>query len=109
MRVIRGFIPVQQGPAAVSSMEASGEERSEAASEIHLKVADDAGYEMKFKMLARSPMRTLMRMACEHSGYSWSRCQRHVTFMWENSEVDEAKHAAELGIKDGEVLKMVVS
>merc|ERR1719210_2581996 len=82
VKVIRDFIPVEMESSAVSNLVTSDAEKNEVASSIHLKVVDDQGDEMKFKMLARSPMRLLMRMACERSGFSWSRCQRHVKLTW---------------------------
>eukprot|EP00411_Alexandrium_monilatum_P022291 CAMPEP_0175210510 /NCGR_PEP_ID=MMETSP0093-20121207/14682_1 /TAXON_ID=311494 /ORGANISM="Alexandrium monilatum, Strain CCMP3105" /LENGTH=213 /DNA_ID=CAMNT_0016503741 /DNA_START=66 /DNA_END=707 /DNA_ORIENTATION=- len=101
VKLIRGFIPVE----AKSAVAAETEEEDEDAS-IHLKVRDSEGGVMKFKMLRRSPLRTLMKMSCDRSGISWFKCQRHAKFSWMNTELSEADRVAELGLEDGDMIKM---
>jgi len=63
---------------------------------------------MDLKMLRKSPMRTLMKMACERAGVTWFKCDKKVKFVWQNKPVNQDDHTYELGMKAGEVINMVV-
>mmetsp|Transcript_143295 Transcript_143295/g.399465 ORF Transcript_143295/g.399465 Transcript_143295/m.399465 type:complete len:290 (-) Transcript_143295:74-943(-) len=88
------------GPAVVR--EAKDEEGS-----IELIVDDLEGNALKLKVLRRSPLRTTMRMACEHAGLPWDKCQSSVRFVRKGKELSEDSHPFELGLMDGETIQML--
>lgn len=60
------------------------------------------------KMLRKSPMRTLMKMACERAGLTWFKCDHDVKFVWHNKPMNQDDHTYELGMKDGDLIDMLV-
>eukprot|EP00418_Pyrodinium_bahamense_P087811 CAMPEP_0179052878 /NCGR_PEP_ID=MMETSP0796-20121207/21981_1 /TAXON_ID=73915 /ORGANISM="Pyrodinium bahamense, Strain pbaha01" /LENGTH=282 /DNA_ID=CAMNT_0020749451 /DNA_START=67 /DNA_END=915 /DNA_ORIENTATION=- len=73
---------------------------------LNLQVADFAGNTMNLRILRKSPLRTVMKVACEQVQISWEECQQSVRFTHRGVQVSEADHSWEVGLKDGESLRM---
>uniref|UniRef100_A0A7S1MAB8 Ubiquitin-like domain-containing protein n=1 Tax=Alexandrium catenella TaxID=2925 RepID=A0A7S1MAB8_ALECA len=80
---------------------------AKAAKYISLKVVDIEGKElMEFSMLRRSPLRTLMKMACQKSQLSWFKCSKTMQWARHHHPVHEEDSVGELGLEDGDSITM---
>eukprot|EP00416_Gambierdiscus_australes_P037630 CAMPEP_0171108838 /NCGR_PEP_ID=MMETSP0766_2-20121228/69728_1 /TAXON_ID=439317 /ORGANISM="Gambierdiscus australes, Strain CAWD 149" /LENGTH=348 /DNA_ID=CAMNT_0011570449 /DNA_START=15 /DNA_END=1061 /DNA_ORIENTATION=+ len=73
---------------------------------IEVKVNDLDGSILELKALKKSPLRTVMKMACTRMLLSWSRCQREVDFIRGGVRLAEDRHSFDLGMRDGETIHM---
>jgi len=103
---IREFIPVKAVPTSAPKTALNRAVQQEA--QIRLRVNDTSkGHVMDLRMMKKSPMRTLMKMACERSKVSWYKCERKVKFIWNKNPVHADAHSSDLGISDGETIQMI--
>merc|ERR1719433_706869 len=73
---------------------------------IEMKVDDFKGNVMELKLLKKSPLRTMMKMACERADIAWFECQSSVHFILNGVQLSETDHSYELGMQDGETIFM---
>merc|ERR1719433_779217 len=64
---------------------------------IEMKVDDSKGNVMELKLLKKSPLRTMMKMACERVNIAWSECQSSMRFIRNGVQLSETDHSYELG------------
>mmetsp|Transcript_44315 Transcript_44315/g.102334 ORF Transcript_44315/g.102334 Transcript_44315/m.102334 type:complete len:314 (+) Transcript_44315:81-1022(+) len=89
---------------AAHHVQIKDEEELEKAMEgwLAMKVKDTNGDIMELKTLKKSPLRTMMKMACDRANLSWHQCQRRILFKRKGAELNENDHPFELGMVDGE-------
>eukprot|EP00408_Alexandrium_pacificum_P055005 CAMPEP_0171238334 /NCGR_PEP_ID=MMETSP0790-20130122/43420_1 /TAXON_ID=2925 /ORGANISM="Alexandrium catenella, Strain OF101" /LENGTH=315 /DNA_ID=CAMNT_0011704697 /DNA_START=44 /DNA_END=991 /DNA_ORIENTATION=- len=92
-------------PKPRSRLEAA--KKAKEANYISLKVVDIEGKElMEFSMLKKSPIRTLMKMACQKSQLSWFKCSKTMQWARNHHPVHEDDSVSELGLEDGDSITM---
>jgi len=101
---VRVFVPAPAPWAPKSLAPALGNKAE--SNVLDLQVADLTGNILNLKVLQKSPLRTVMKLACEQVQISWDECQRSVRFMHRGAEMNEADHSWEVGLKDGEMIRM---
>jgi len=73
---------------------------------IELDVRTPQGDSVWLKILKKSPLRTLMKMACERVDLTWESCQRKMRFLHKGVKLVESDHAYEMGMVNGATIEM---
>jgi len=103
---IRKFIPMKARKQSELKLDRKADEESRAT--VRLQVNDTkANVLMDLKIMKKSPMRTIMKMACEKAKISWFVCSKRVNFIWQGNPVHQDETTKDLGMADGQTLLMV--
>lgn len=101
---VREFVPV---PTARPNMKALRNMDAGETGFVKVTVKDSkANNVMELKMMKKSPMRTIMKMACERARIHWFKCEKKVNFVWNGKPLSQNATTKELGITDGATIIM---
>lgn len=73
---------------------------------IHFNVIATNGETMQVKMFRKSPLRAMMKMACEKAAVTYFRCLK-IKFMWDNTRLHPENSTNDFNMTDDLTIKMV--